>query len=149
MIKKTISIITILFLMVLALVVLQKTFIKKSGKVCFEGNCFNVDVSTTPEERSRGLMFKESLDINQGMLFVFDKNDIYPFWMKNTLISLDIIWINKEKEIVFIKETASPCEEKFCTTINPSVVAKYVLEINGGLSGKIGIQVGDKISIEY
>ncbi len=129
--------------------VLQKTFIKKRGKVCFKDNCFNVDISITLEERSRGLMFKESLDINQGMLFIFDKNDIHSFWMKNTLISLDIIWINEEKEIVFIKEMASPCEEKFCTTINPLVLARYALEINGGLSRKIGLQIGDKISIEY
>jgi uncharacterized membrane protein (UPF0127 family) len=69
--------------------------------------------------------------------------------MKNTLISLDIIWINEGKEIVFIKEKANPCEEKFCTTINPLVAAKYVLEINGGLSRKIGLQVGEKISIKY
>lgn len=144
--KKTILIIVILFLMVM---VLQKTFIKKRGKVCFKDNCFNVDISITLEERSRGLMFKESLDINQGMLFIFDKNDIHSFWMKNTLISLDIIWINEEKEIVFIKEMASPCEEKFCTTINPLVLARYALEINGGLSRKIGLQIGDKISIEY
>lgn len=147
--KKIISIIAISLFMVMILVIFQKTFIKKKGRVCFKNNCFDVDIARTSEERSKGLMFKERLDINQGMLFIFDRNDIYSFWMKNTLIPLDIIWINEEKQVVFIKEEAIPCEEEFCTTINPLVVGKYVLEINGGLSRKIGLQIGDKINIKY
>ena len=58
-----------------------------------------------------GLMFRENMDSDRGMLFIFEKEGEYPFWMKNTLIPLDIIWINKDKEVVFISENAQPCEE--------------------------------------
>ena len=94
---------------------------------------------------SRGLMFREKMDADKGMLFIFEKEGEYPFWMKNTLIPLDIIWINEDKEVVFISENAQPCNEEYsCSSINPGNNAKYVLEINGGISEKIGLKIGDK-----
>lgn len=96
-------------------------------------------------ERSRGLMYREGLDSDKGMLFIFEKEGEYPFWMKNTLISLDIIWINENKEVVFISENAQPCSEEYsCPSISPGKNAKYVLEINGGTSERIGLKIGDK-----
>ena len=68
--------------------------------------------------------------------------------MKNTLIPLDIIWINTNKEIVFIKENVQPCGESLCQSINPAKSAKYVLEINGGISKEIGLSVGQKANLE-
>lgn len=103
----------------------------------------------TPEERSNGLMFRESLDLKKGILFVFKEEGRHAFWMKNTLISLDIIWVNENKEIVFINENTPPCKVQPCPIIEPAENAKYVLEINGGISKKIGLIVGDKINIEY
>ena len=94
-------------------------------------------------------MFRESLGFNKGMLFIFDKEGEHPFWMKNTLISLDIIWINQNKEIVFISENAQPCRKDPCRVIEPAEKAKYILEISGGISKEIGLSVGDKVSIEY
>lgn len=81
-------------------------------------------------------MFRKDLEENQGMLFVFEEENIYPFWMKNTLIPLDILWINSQKEIVFIYKNAQPCFYEPCPLINPRVKARYVLEIRGGSSEK-------------
>jgi uncharacterized membrane protein (UPF0127 family) len=67
--------------------------------------------------------------------------------MKNTHIPLDIIWINANKEVVFISEFTEPCKTFFCPQINPQVNAKYVLEINAGLSQKFDFKVGDFVEI--
>ncbi len=91
-------------------------------------------------------MFREELDSNKGMLFVFSDEAKHSFWMKNTLIPLDIIWINENKEIVFISENNQPCVFDFCPAIYPDEKAKYVLELNGRTISKINLKVGDKAS---
>jgi hypothetical protein len=123
--------------------------LKNRGKVCFAENCFGVEVAKTAEELENGLMFRQQLDKDRGMLFIFEKQDIYPFWMKNTLISLDIIWINKENKIVFIKNNAEPCQKNDCEFINPGVEANYVLEINSGIAESLGLKVEDDAQISY
>ena len=114
-------------------------------KVCFREYCFLVELAETPEEKSYGLMFRENLEADKGMLFIFEKERKYGFWMKNTLIPLDIIWLDKDKKVVFIKSNASPCAEDSCPVINPETPAMYVLEINGGLAEKIGLTIGSKL----
>ena len=69
-------------------------FVSEQEKVCFQDNCFNVELVATPGERAKGLMFRRSLGYKQGMLFVFEDESIHSFWMKNTFIPLDIIWLN-------------------------------------------------------
>lgn len=123
---------------------------QQPASVCVKQNCFGVEVAKTIAERQKGLMFREKLDENKGMLFVFEQEDIYPFWMKNTLIPLDIIWVNGQNKIVFIKENAQPClADAVCENIIPDVRALYALEINGGLSYKFGFQAGDTAKIDF
>ena len=119
------------------------------SKVCFAGNCFNIEKAKTYFEKTKGLMFRKNLDQNKGMLFVFDKEDIYSFWMKNTLIPLDIIWIDGNNKIVFISEDNRPCEVFFCPIIKSAQKARYILELNAGASKKIGLKIGDAASIEF
>ncbi len=147
--KKKIFLIVIFLFLLTIIVVLKNYSEKKQGRVCFESYCFNVELAVTPEQRRNGLMFRENLGPKEGMLFVYDKEEMYYFWMKNTLISLDIIWINNNKEVVFISENVQPCKNVSCPAIKPSENAKYILEINGGICQKIGLAIGDKISIEY
>ena len=116
----------------------------KQNKVCFKNDCFSVEVADTESKRTQGLMFRKKLEQDRGMLFIFDEEGIYSFWMKNTLIPLDIIWINEKDEVVFIKKYFQPCQEEPCKSVTPDKEAKYVLEINGGLADKINIKVGDK-----
>ncbi len=115
--------------------------------VCFEDKCFMVEIADTPEERAEGLMFRESLEPDKGMLFVFGQESEYGFWMKNTIIPLDIIWINSDGEVVFISKETRPCDES-CPFIRPDRKAKYVLELNAGVSDEIVLGIGDKIKIK-
>jgi uncharacterized membrane protein (UPF0127 family) len=120
----------------------------RQSSVRFEDHCFYVELAKTPEERARGLMFREHLDPDKGMLFIFDWEAVHPFWMKNTLIPLDIIWIDKNKEVVFISKDTQPCEQEPCPNINPYKKAKYVLEVCGGTAERIGLNVGDKLKLD-
>ena len=81
------------------------------------------------------------------ILFIFPKEDNYNFWMKNTLIPLDIIWISKNEEIVFIEKNVLPCKEDPCQIYTSPKKVLYVLEINSGQTEEIRINIGDKIMI--
>jgi uncharacterized membrane protein (UPF0127 family) len=94
-------------------------------------------------------MFRGKLDLNKGMFFIFENEGEYSFWMKNTLINLDIIWINKDKEVVFISKNTQPCSSDSCLTFNSDKKAQYVLELNGGVTDKIGLNVGDKVIFNF
>jgi uncharacterized membrane protein (UPF0127 family) len=89
---------------------------------------WNVEIAQTPEEKMKGLMYRTSLSDDEGMLFVFPQEDFHTFWMKNTFIPLDIIWIDKDFRIVDI-QTHTPCT-KNCPYATPKAKAKYVLEVN-------------------
>lgn len=115
----------------------------KSEEICSENSCFKVEIAETDEERTEGLMFREFLGKDEGMFFVFEKSGIYPFWMKNTLIPLDIVWLDEEMEIVFIKINALPCGNEICESVNPDILARYVLEVNSGMVEKNNISIGD------
>jgi len=121
----------------------------ETGYVCLNSRCFTVELATTQSERQFGLMNRKSLDLDKGMLFIFKNEDDHHFWMKNTLIPLDIIWINSSQNIVYIHKNAQPCSSYHCPSINPGKNARYVLEINGGLSDKYNISIGDKANISY
>ena len=118
------------------------------SKACFGQQCFNIEIAQTNVERQTGLMFREGLCNNCGMLFMFEQPNIYRFWMKNTLIHLDMIWIDENKTIVYIKEYAQPCATENCESFTPDKEAKYVLEINAGLIQEYNMMLGDKVTFE-
>ena len=106
----------------------------------------NAEIADDSNEIARGLMFREKLDKNSGMLFIF-KNEYYQtFWMKNTLIPLDMIFINSSKKIVDIK-LAVPCLRDPCLLYRSSRPSKYVLELNGNFTIRNNIKIGDSITL--
>ncbi len=109
---------------------------------------FLMDIAKTSKERKLGLMYKESLDSNKGMIFIYNKEKKHPFWMKNTMIPLDIIWLNKSKQVVYISKNTQPCKQNDCLGIKPNRRAIYVLEINANLSDKLGLSIGDLIEFD-
>lgn len=119
----------------------------KRGQVCFKDKCFDVELAQTQEEKERGLMFREKLDPNKGMLFIYEDEGIRSFWMKNVQFPLDIIWINEKKEVVFISENVQPCEKNLCSRIKTDIKAKYVLEINAGACKKGALKMRDNVRI--
>lgn len=80
------------------------------------------------------------------MLFVFKEEKPRSFWMKNTLIPLDIIFCNKNKEVVSIAKNVQPCETEECESIRQTQKAKYVLELNANIADKINLKIGDKLN---
>jgi len=118
--------------------------------VCFENKCFKVETVSTDRDRAIGLSYRDRLDLDKGMLFVFDYEDKHSFWMRNTLIPLDIIWLDANKNIVFIKENAEPCKEgELCETIKPVKPALYVLEVNAGQAKEAGLKIGDNLTFNF
>ena len=107
---------------------------------------FNVEVAETASERSRGLMYREQLKQNEGMLFIYPERQIIKMWMKNTFIPLDMIFIDENGKIIKIIKMTTP---KDLTPIGPEVKLKSVLEINGGLTSYLNINIGDKIIYPY
>jgi hypothetical protein len=114
-------------------------------RVCIRGTCFDAELAVTAEERARGLMHRTALPRDRGMLFVFPQEALHRFWMKNTRIELDIIFIAGDRRIVGIAERARPCTADPCETFAPEVPAGYALEIAGGLSATYGFAVGDPV----
>jgi uncharacterized protein len=114
----------------------QDLTIVKIGK-----NHFSCEVASTLEERATGLMFRKDLKSKTGMLFDLKEKSFTGFWMKNTLIPLDIVWIDEEKNVIDI-QTAQPCTTKICETFDIELPARWVLEVNAGeFPGKAGDRV--------
>ncbi|WP_420601548.1 DUF192 domain-containing protein [Flagellimonas sp.] len=104
---------------------------------------FDIEIAESEYETQTGLMYRESMENNQGMLFVFDDVAMHSFYMKNTQIPLDIIYIDENLKIVNFQKNAKPFDE---TGLSSGVPIKYVLEINAGLSDQLGLMVGDSVS---
>lgn len=99
-----------------------------------------IEIANTMESRENGLMFRESLDKNSGMLFQFDDEQNRAFWMRNTLIPLDMVFMNRQGVITQIYQNAIPHDE---TLIKSDAPAFAVLEINGGRAAELGLKPGD------
>lgn len=142
MMKKIGSILIIMIGIFIALFVHHK---KKYTLLRISPHMFiNLEIAQTPQERARGLMFRKNLQKNQGMLFVFPKPLAHSFWMKNTLIPLDLIWLDHEKKIVYYQDEIPPCNESECRIYSPpaDMKASYVIEIQSGLRKKLNLEKG-------
>lgn len=116
----------------------QVTFYNKDEqKICV----FNVELAVTSEEQTRGLMFREKLPDSGGMLFLYNDEDVRYFWMKNTFISLDLIFLSGNRKVVGIFYAARPMDE---TTISSVYPARYVLEVKAGRAKQCGIKTGTR-----
>ena len=103
---------------------------------------FSVEVADTPDEQALGLMNRPHMASAAGMLFAFDAPKQAQFWMKNTLIPLDMLFADENGRITRIHENAIPQD---LSVIDGGAGVKFVLEINGGLAGRMGVQAGDQL----
>lgn len=124
----------------------------KEGELSFFGEenellkKIDIEVAQTEYEMQTGLMYRQSMEEHQGMLFVYPDERPRPyFYMKNTYISLDLIYINLDKTVVDIKENTKPMDESSIPSVEP---AQYVLEVNAGMSQKWNVKIGDKVDFE-
>lgn len=103
---------------------------------------FRVEVARTPQEQARGLMFRTEMGPDEGMLFPYDPPRVLSFWMRNTVLSLDLVFIDEQHRIINIAENATPYSEESILSDAPAVA---VLELNGGRARELGIVAGNKV----
>ncbi|HAK54468.1 MAG: DUF192 domain-containing protein [Vicinamibacterales bacterium] len=119
-----------------------------SGAVVFPDDTrVRVEIADTAATRERGLMFRESMAENEGMIFVFDASGFYPFWMKDTLIPLDMLWVDAGGRVVSIANSVPPCRADPCPTYSPEADALYVVEVVSGFAKTHGVEVGDALTL--
>ena len=106
---------------------------------------YSVELARTPAEQAQGLMFRESLPEKTGMLFLFPDRDTHHFWMKNTMIPLDMIWLDGAGKVIFVSADTPPCRADPCPSYGPEVPATSVLEIAGGMAKKERVTVGSSL----
>jgi len=112
------------------------------------GNRFSVEIADTQETQQLGLMFRDSMPADHGMLFIFPNEAPRSFWMKNTRIPLDIMYFDKELKLVSLSADTPPCKVSRCPSYPSIAPAKYVLELNAGSAAALGIAVGDKLKLD-
>ena len=142
--KSYISVFILLYFVLITVLNAQETtniIIKNNIKDVY----FNVEIARKKIDRDKGLMFRKNLNLDKGMLFIFPNESKVSMWMKNTLISLDIIFISKNYKIVDIINNAKAMSKEILTS---KVKAKYALEINAGLVKKLNIKIGNNIYFE-
>jgi len=113
-----------------------------------DGFVVRVEIAAEDELRARGLMYRDHLRPGTGMLFFFREDGDYPFWMKNTIIPLDMIWIDANRKIASIAHEAQPCKVENCPNYPPNAIARYVLEVAGGVAKEHGLKKGDVLRFE-
>lgn len=116
-----------------------------SHHVELKGQQFSVEIADTREKQALGLMYRDSLPEDHGMLFIFRDDAPRSFWMKNTRIPLDIMYFSARLELVSVAENARPCRVERCPVYPSDGPAKYVLELNAGMASALGLVAGDKM----
>ena len=139
-----------LFLLLVTAILLAPGCAAQEPRVELKGETFTVDLALTREEQARGLMFVEEMPTDRGMLFIFPREGMRAFWMKNTRIPLDILYFDSELALVSVVENARPCAPSGRCPSHPSAgPAQYVLELNAGMAQQLGVQRGDVLTLLF
>jgi len=154
------QIVALIILLVIAFIFIYKSLIqeengsvkyyhfKKEGELTFADTTGNpiikidIEIADNDYERQLGLMNRENMEEMQGMLFIFPEEKYQSFWMFNTLFSLDMLFINSNKEIITIHKNTTPLSEQSYPSSKPAL---YVLEMNAGFCDRHNIKLGDKV----
>ncbi|MBP7796120.1 MAG: DUF192 domain-containing protein [Elusimicrobiales bacterium] len=123
----------------------------KSAVMIVNRESINLEVARTEQQKELGLMFRKKLCDKCGMIFIFDEEESRTFWMKNTYIPLDIIFLSKNMKVNKIFKNVEEYNENMSDDELPKIesYAKYVIEINAGQSEKLGIKEGEKVKIKF
>lgn len=116
--------------------------------VTLHGKQFSTEFATDDASRELGLMNRTSLAADHSMLFIFVNDEPRAFWMKNTLIPLDILYFDKERKLISMQLNAQPCKADPCAIYPSDGSARYVLELQAGTAGRLGLKLGESLTIE-
>ncbi len=111
------------------------------------GHVLTIEIASTPAEQTHGLMDRTSMPANHGMLFVFADTGPRTFWMKDTLIPLDMLFFDSGLRLVAIQADAQPCKADPCQLYPSNAPARYVLELNAGTARRLGLHKGDVMTL--
>ena len=115
--------------------------------VTLKGHRFTVEQANDPATQQRGLMFRDSMPADHGMLFNFDHPAMQTFWMKNCRMPLDILYFDENYKLVSVQQRVPACRSEPCPTYPSEGPSKYVLELNAGVADKLGVKPGDVLSV--
>jgi uncharacterized membrane protein (UPF0127 family) len=135
-------------LVVLLLLLSTSSCMSSEPRVRLGGEWFSVELATTPKDQSLGLMFRDNMPDDHGMLFIFPTEARRSFWMKNTRIALDIFYFDEELKLVSVSENTPPCRVQQCPGYPSAGPARYVLELNAGKAQQLGVAVGDPLELD-
>jgi uncharacterized membrane protein (UPF0127 family) len=133
---------SMIFLVVLIGVVGYLLYQPESPHIMINGVMLTVELAETPGAQEKGLSGRQSLPSDHGMLFIFDHEDNWGFWMVDMRFPLDIIWFNSNRQAVFFEQDLSPCTPQYCPVYTPDAKAMYVLEVNAGFVAAHQITLG-------
>lgn len=112
-----------------------------------DGRRFAIEIADTETSRERGLMFRDEMPADHGMLFLFEDLALRTFWMKNTHIPLDILFFDQNYKLVSAQLRVPPCRSEPCAVYPSEGPAQYVLELNAGVADKLGVKPGDILKV--
>jgi uncharacterized membrane protein (UPF0127 family) len=113
-----------------------------------DGARVQLELATTDQQKSTGLMGRTHLAVGSGMLFVFRQDGILPFWMKDTLIPLDLIWLDRDGVVVELRADLQPCRVDPCPRFEPKALARAALLVNAGFTSAHGVKPGTSLRFE-
>ncbi|TAE95645.1 MAG: DUF192 domain-containing protein [Oscillatoriales cyanobacterium] len=126
----------------------QSQVLPVSAKAKIADRLIKLELATTPEQQTMGLMYRTFLPDDKGMLFKFKTRQKVKFWMKNCKISLDMIFMQNEI-VTAIQPAAPPCNTDSCPTYGPDTMVDRVIELRGRRATELGVKVGDRITIKF
>ena len=135
------------FLLLALTTLICSSCVAQDPYVVLKGERFTVELADTQEKQALGLMFRERLADDHGMLFLFPGEARRSFWMKNTRIPLDIFYFDGNLELVSVAEHAQPCRTQRCPSYPREGPAQYVLELNAGKAAALGVRPGDALEL--
>ena len=110
------------------------------------GKVLQAELMIKDQDRAMGLMFRPSLPLDRGLLFVFQEVDFHGIWMKNCRFPIDIVWLDEERRVVHVAEAVPPCKAEPCPVYNPMKKAAYVVEINAGQARREKATLGSRLT---
>jgi uncharacterized membrane protein (UPF0127 family) len=135
---------------VLALILAVASVVSPGSPWCTmpDGARVRLELAITDQEKQLGLMFRDTLAPDAGMLFIFDADGPLEFWMKNTFISLDFVWLSAAGEVVDVRSNVQPCRADPCRTYPSARPARAMLEVNAGFAAAHGVRPGVRLRFE-
>jgi len=128
----------------------EPVFDARRAEVVFpKGRVVMAEIADTPYRMQYGYMFRKKVDAGEGMIFVHRAAGFHSMWMKNTLVPLDMVWMDADFKVVHIERSVPPCREDPCPAYGPLRKANYVLELQGGSIGPDQLAIGDRLSVSF